>query len=106
MHTPLRTLVVPCALKSPFATVELSEAWRKSPVHPKKPRKILFEPTASERDLDEEGNWQLPGLFYRSCLSNLSVLLDNNFPVRFSVYLQGKMSLSVLACEVRRTAPS
>ncbi|KAK2527651.1 hypothetical protein Q9966_010226 [Columba livia] len=54
VHTPLRTLVVPCALKSPSATVELSEAWRKSPVHPKKPRKILFEPTASERDLDEE----------------------------------------------------
>ncbi|OPJ83268.1 hypothetical protein AV530_010645 [Patagioenas fasciata monilis] len=54
VRTPLRTLVVPCALKSPSATVELNEAWRKSPVQPKKPRKILFEPTASERDLDEE----------------------------------------------------
>lgn len=56
IRPPLRTLVAPCALKSPSATVELGEAWRKSPVHPKKPRKILFEPTASERDLDEEGN--------------------------------------------------
>ncbi|NWQ95981.1 TYW23 protein, partial [Burhinus bistriatus] len=53
---PLRTLVVPCAPKSPSGKVEPSEAWRKSPVHPKKPRKILFEPTASERDLNEEGN--------------------------------------------------
>ncbi|NWW82138.1 GACHH protein, partial [Climacteris rufus] len=58
----LRTLVVPCALKPPSGKVESSEAWRKSPeqepprVHSKKPRKVLFEPTASERDLDEEGN--------------------------------------------------
>ncbi|NXN71933.1 TYW23 protein, partial [Himantopus himantopus] len=53
---PLRTLVVPCALKPPSGKPEPSEAWRKSPVHPKKPRKVLFEPTASERDLNEEGN--------------------------------------------------
>ncbi|NXT89328.1 TYW23 protein, partial [Anhinga rufa] len=53
---PLKTLAVPCALKPSSGKVEASEAWRKSPVHPKKPRKILFEPTASERDLDEEGN--------------------------------------------------
>ena len=53
---PLRTLAVPCALKLPSGKVEPSEAWRRSPVHPKKPRKVLFEPTASERDLDEEGN--------------------------------------------------
>ncbi|NXX17310.1 TYW23 protein, partial [Podargus strigoides] len=55
VRPPLRTLVVPCALKTPSGKVEPSEAWRKSPVHPKKPRKVLFEPTASERDLDEEG---------------------------------------------------
>ncbi|XP_068874067.1 rab9 effector protein with kelch motifs-like isoform X4 [Aphelocoma coerulescens] len=60
IQPPLRTLVVPCALKSPAGKVESSEAWRKSPdqgpprVHSKKPRKVLFEPTASERDLDEE----------------------------------------------------
>ncbi|XP_030337407.1 kelch domain-containing protein 1-like isoform X2 [Strigops habroptila] len=53
-HPPLRTLVVPCALKPPSGKVEASEAWRESPVHLKKPRKVLFEPTASERDLDEE----------------------------------------------------
>ncbi|NXW14158.1 TYW23 protein, partial [Circaetus pectoralis] len=52
----LRTLAVPCALKPPSGKVEPSQAWRKSPVHPKKPRKVLFEPTASERDLNEEGN--------------------------------------------------
>ncbi|RLW09981.1 hypothetical protein DV515_00002069 [Chloebia gouldiae] len=58
---PLRTMVVPCALKSPAGKVESNEAWRKSPdhqgpprVHSKKPRKVLFEPTASERNLDEE----------------------------------------------------
>ncbi|XP_009082155.1 PREDICTED: rab9 effector protein with kelch motifs-like, partial [Acanthisitta chloris] len=60
IHSPLRTLVVPCALKPPSGKVESSEVWRKSPVqgplrvHSKKPRKVLFEPTASERDLDEE----------------------------------------------------
>ncbi|NXA26042.1 RNGB protein, partial [Ibidorhyncha struthersii] len=53
---PLRTLVVPCALKPPSGKAEPSEAWRKSPVHLKKPRKVLFEPTVSERDLNEEGN--------------------------------------------------
>ncbi|NXV26438.1 TYW23 protein, partial [Rissa tridactyla] len=53
---PLRTLAVPCALKPPSGKVEAREDWRKSPVHPKKPRKVLFEPTASERDLNEEGN--------------------------------------------------
>lgn len=52
----LRTLEVPCALKPPSGKVETSEAWRKSPAHLKKPRKLLFEPTVSERDLDEEGN--------------------------------------------------
>ncbi|XP_010184796.1 PREDICTED: RING finger protein B-like, partial [Mesitornis unicolor] len=51
---PLRTLVVPCALKTPSGKVEPSEAWRKSPVPSKKPKKVLFEPTASERALDEE----------------------------------------------------
>ncbi|XP_009317779.1 PREDICTED: uncharacterized protein LOC103913060 [Pygoscelis adeliae] len=54
VRPPLRTLAIPCALKPPFGKVEASEAWRKSPVHAKKPRKVLFEPTASERDLDEE----------------------------------------------------
>ncbi|XP_009472811.1 PREDICTED: probable serine/threonine-protein kinase DDB_G0272254 [Nipponia nippon] len=54
VRPPLRTLAVPCALKPPSGKVEASEAWRKSPVHPKKPRKVLFEPTASERDLEEE----------------------------------------------------
>ncbi|NXU64166.1 TYW23 protein, partial [Horornis vulcanius] len=60
IQPPLRTVVVPCALKSPAGKVESSQAWRKSPdqgpprVHSKKPRKVLFEPTASERDLDEE----------------------------------------------------
>ncbi|XP_075359445.1 uncharacterized protein LOC142410560 isoform X2 [Mycteria americana] len=52
VRPPLRTLAVPCALKPPSGKVEASEAW--SPAHPKKPRKVLFEPTASERDLDEE----------------------------------------------------
>ncbi|KAM9014426.1 uncharacterized protein PRD47_007787 isoform 1-T1 [Ara ararauna] len=51
---PLRTLAVPCAPKPPSGKVEASEARRKSPVHLKKPRKVLFEPTASEKDLDEE----------------------------------------------------
>ncbi|NXE12375.1 TYW23 protein, partial [Lophotis ruficrista] len=54
VRPPLRTLAVPCPLKPPSGKVESSEAWRKSPVHHKKPRKVLFEPTASERDLDEE----------------------------------------------------
>lgn len=53
---PLRTLVVPCALEPPSGKMEPSEAWRKSPVCPKKPRKVLFEPRASEKDLDAEGN--------------------------------------------------
>ncbi|NWY55528.1 TYW23 protein, partial [Chionis minor] len=56
IRPPLRTVVVPCAPKPPSGKVEPSEAWRESPVHPKKPRKVLFEPTASERDLNEEGN--------------------------------------------------
>ncbi|NWU76996.1 TYW23 protein, partial [Onychorhynchus coronatus] len=62
VHAPLRALVVPCAFKPPSGKVESSETWRNSPVqgpprvHSKKPRKVLFEPTASERDLDEEGN--------------------------------------------------
>ncbi|NXG70144.1 DRC7 protein, partial [Baryphthengus martii] len=56
VRPPLKTLVVPCALKPPSGKVEPSEAWRKSPVHTKKLRKVLFEPRASERDLDEEGN--------------------------------------------------
>ncbi|NWW50937.1 TYW23 protein, partial [Pedionomus torquatus] len=56
VHPPLRTLAVPCALKPPFGKVEHREDWRKSPVRSKKPRKVLFEPTASERDLNEEGN--------------------------------------------------
>ncbi|NWS17880.1 TYW23 protein, partial [Pachyramphus minor] len=57
---PLRALVVPYALM-PSSKVESNETWRNSPVqgpprvHSKKPRKVLFEPTASERDLDEEG---------------------------------------------------
>ncbi|KFO80540.1 Rho GTPase-activating protein gacHH, partial [Cuculus canorus] len=50
----LRTLAVPCALKPASGKGEPSEVHRKSPVRPKKPRKVLFEPTASERDLDEE----------------------------------------------------
>ncbi|NWZ04489.1 TYW23 protein, partial [Agelaius phoeniceus] len=60
IRPPLRTVVVPCALKPPAGKVESNEAWKKSPdqgpprVHSKKPRKVLFEPTASERDLDEE----------------------------------------------------
>ncbi|NXI62511.1 GACHH protein, partial [Anseranas semipalmata] len=59
---PLRTLVVPCALKPPSGKMEPSEPWRKSPVCPKKPRKVLFEPRASERDLDaEDGALPSPG---------------------------------------------
>ncbi|NWH77460.1 TYW23 protein, partial [Piaya cayana] len=54
IHPSQRTLAVPCALKPASGKGEPSEAWRKSPVQPKKPRKVLFEPTASERDLDEE----------------------------------------------------
>ncbi|XP_027575917.1 uncharacterized protein LOC113987432 isoform X2 [Pipra filicauda] len=60
VHAPLRALVVPYALKPPSGKVKSNETWRNSPVqgpprvHSKKPRKVLFEPTASERDLDEE----------------------------------------------------
>ncbi|NXX24299.1 TYW23 protein, partial [Nicator chloris] len=60
IQPPLRTMVVACALKSPAGKVESSEVWRRSPdqgprrVHSKKSRKVLFEPTASERELDEE----------------------------------------------------
>ncbi|NXC47401.1 KLDC3 protein, partial [Penelope pileata] len=53
--TPLRSLAVPCTLKPPPHSMEPSDAWRKSPVRPKKPRKVLFEPRASERHLDAEG---------------------------------------------------
>ncbi|KAL9849159.1 kelch domain-containing protein 2-like isoform 2-T2 [Geothlypis trichas] len=84
MQPPLRTMVVPCALKPPAGKVESDEAWKKSPdqgpsrVHPKKPRKVLFEPTASERDLDEEdlavkeleGN-PSPRWCHAMCLSDL-----------------------------------
>ncbi|OXB72014.1 UNVERIFIED_CONTAM: hypothetical protein H355_007825 [Colinus virginianus] len=52
-HTPLRSLVVPCALKPPPHKMEPNDAWREYPV-PKKPRKILFEPRVSERELDIE----------------------------------------------------
>ncbi|OXB65611.1 hypothetical protein ASZ78_011496 [Callipepla squamata] len=52
-RTPLRSLVVPCALKPPPHKMEPSDAWRECPV-PKKPRKILFEPRVSERELDIE----------------------------------------------------
>ncbi|NWR37586.1 TYW23 protein, partial [Tachuris rubrigastra] len=61
VHVPLRALVVPYALKPLSGKVESNETWKNSPVqgpprvHSKKPRKVLFEPTASERDLDEEG---------------------------------------------------
>ncbi|NXM74015.1 TYW23 protein, partial [Serilophus lunatus] len=63
IRPPLRTQVVPCALKPLSSKVESSEACRKSSVqgpprlHSKKPRKVLFQPTASERDLDEEGGF-------------------------------------------------
>ncbi|XP_065611759.1 uncharacterized protein LOC136060887 [Cyrtonyx montezumae] len=52
-HTPLRSLVVPCALKPLPHEMEPSNTWRECPV-PKKPRKILFEPRVSERELDIE----------------------------------------------------
>ncbi|XP_064006503.1 rab9 effector protein with kelch motifs-like isoform X2 [Pogoniulus pusillus] len=51
---PLSTLANTCALKPPSHKVEPSQAWRRSPVHPKKPRKVLFEPTTCERHLNEE----------------------------------------------------
>uniref|UniRef100_A0A8C3QU28 Rab9 effector protein with kelch motifs-like n=1 Tax=Cyanoderma ruficeps TaxID=181631 RepID=A0A8C3QU28_9PASS len=76
IQPPLRTVVIPCALKSPAGRVESSEAWRKSPdqgpprVQSKKPRKVLFEPTASERDLDEEGS-PSPRWCHAMCLSDL-----------------------------------
>ncbi|NWU08513.1 TYW23 protein, partial [Cephalopterus ornatus] len=60
VHVPLRALVVPYALKPPSGKVESNETCRNSSVQvpprvqSKKPRKVLFEPTASERDLDEE----------------------------------------------------
>ncbi|NXP81111.1 TYW23 protein, partial [Ramphastos sulfuratus] len=54
IHPPLSTLANTCVLKPPSHKVEPSEAWRRSPVHPKKLRKVLFEPTTSERDLNEE----------------------------------------------------
>ncbi|NXY48157.1 GACHH protein, partial [Ceuthmochares aereus] len=60
----MRTLAVPCALKPASGKGEPSEARRKSPVHPKKPRKALFEPTPSERDLDEEVYSQPCALLY------------------------------------------
>ncbi|XP_015720672.1 uncharacterized protein LOC107315137 isoform X1 [Coturnix japonica] len=53
-HTPLRSLVVPYALKPAPHEVEPSDNWKESPVCPKKPRKILFEPRESERELDVE----------------------------------------------------
>ncbi|NXO02910.1 GACHH protein, partial [Rhinopomastus cyanomelas] len=74
---PLRTLSVLCALKSPSGKEKSSEAWRKSSAHPKKPRKVLFEPTASERELDEEALCSpLPGgpsprWCHAMCLSDL-----------------------------------
>ncbi|NXL87951.1 GACHH protein, partial [Alectura lathami] len=57
-HMPLRSLVVPCALKPLPHKMEPSDTWKKSPVRPKKPRKVLFEPRTSERDLDAEGSWR------------------------------------------------
>ncbi|POI29561.1 hypothetical protein CIB84_006689, partial [Bambusicola thoracicus] len=53
-HTSLRSLVIPCALKPPSHEIEPGDTWRESPICPKKPRKILFEPRASERELDVE----------------------------------------------------
>ncbi|NWI17020.1 RNGB protein, partial [Crypturellus soui] len=53
---PLRKPLVTCALKPPPGNAEPSESWRKSPVQLRKPRKVLFEPRASERELDEEGD--------------------------------------------------
>ncbi|NWU90002.1 GACHH protein, partial [Upupa epops] len=78
---PLKTLSVLSALKSPSGKEESSEAWRKSPVHPKKPRKVLFEPTESERELDEEALCSpLPGgpsprWCHAMCLSDLGTVL-------------------------------
>nr|XP_009673943.1 PREDICTED: rab9 effector protein with kelch motifs-like [Struthio camelus australis] len=51
---PLRKPVVPCALKPPPGNTEPSESWRRSPAQLRNPRKVLFEPRASERELDEE----------------------------------------------------
>lgn len=92
IQPPLRTVVVPCALKKPAEKVESSDAWRKSPdqgpprVHSKKPRKVLFEPTASERELDEEGNSGSFQLYFTG-LNDLSMLLGCTFSVHFSMYL-------------------
>ncbi|XP_019471319.1 uncharacterized protein LOC104911205 isoform X2 [Meleagris gallopavo] len=69
-HTSLRSLVVPCALKRPPHGIEPGDAWRESPVCPKKPRKILFEPRASERELDVEGS-PSPRWCHAMCLSDL-----------------------------------
>ncbi|NWT05149.1 DRC7 protein, partial [Mionectes macconnelli] len=83
VHVPLRALVVPYALKPPSGKVESSETWKNSPVqgpprvHSKKPRKVLFEPTASERDLDEEALCSVssgnpsPRWCHAMCLSDL-----------------------------------
>ncbi|XP_064514896.1 uncharacterized protein LOC135416102 isoform X3 [Pseudopipra pipra] len=76
VHAPLRALVVPYALKPPSGKVKSNETWRNNPVqgpprvHSKKPRKVLFEPTASERDLDEEGS-PSPRWCHAMCLSDL-----------------------------------
>ncbi|NWX99384.1 TYW23 protein, partial [Nothoprocta ornata] len=51
---PLRKPLVLCALKPPPGNTEPRESWRESPVQLRKPRKVLFEPRASERELDEE----------------------------------------------------
>lgn len=69
--------MVPCALKPPPHEIEPGDTWRESPVCPKKPRKILFEPRASERELDLEGN---SGSFwvYLWVLSALSPTADGN----------------------------
>ncbi|NXG30816.1 DRC7 protein, partial [Dromaius novaehollandiae] len=52
---PLRNPVVPYILKPPSGNTEPSESWGKSPAQLRKSRKVLFEPRASERELDEEG---------------------------------------------------
>ncbi|NXX86042.1 TYW23 protein, partial [Urocolius indicus] len=69
VHPLLRTLAATCALKPPSGKAEPSESWRKSPVHTKKPRKVLFEPTVSERNLDEEAGDVLPACAPSAVLS-------------------------------------
>ncbi|KGL78418.1 RING finger protein B, partial [Tinamus guttatus] len=59
---PLRKPLVPCAVKPPPGNTEPSESWRKSPVQLRKPRKVLFEPRASERELGEEASSHCPVL--------------------------------------------